>query len=104
MTGRSGDLYATRNGRRSWAEVEHAPFRTGTVRRYLERPVVQRHGQLFGLQLLCVGACAATSPYLVTHSADGGSSWSTMPSDWPGASAATAPVADLDAVAAGSEA
>jgi len=43
---RSGDLYATHDGGRSWAEVERAPFPAGTVRWSLERPVVQRHEHL----------------------------------------------------------
>ena len=98
---RSGDLYATHDGGRSWAEVERGPCRPEQFSGPWSALSCNGTSIWLGLQLICAAACAATSPYLVTHSADGGSSWSTMASDWPAASPTTAPVAYLAAVAAG---
>ena len=98
---RSGDLYATHDGGRSWAEVERAPSRPEQFVGPWSDLSCNGTNIWLGLQLICAAACAATSPYLVTHSADGGSSWSTIASDWPTASPTTAPVAYLAAVAAG---
>ena len=97
---RSGAVYATHDGGTSWVEVERAPA-----------PIEQFIGPWsdlsckgtsiwLGQSLLCAAMCADSSPYLVAHSANGGSSWSTMASEWPVASAATAPVAYLGTVGA----
>jgi photosystem II stability/assembly factor-like uncharacterized protein len=101
VSDRSGDLYATHDDGRSWAEVERAPSRPEQFVGPWSDLSCNGTNIWLGLQLLCAAACGATFPYLVAHSANGGTSWSTMASDWPAASVATAPVAFLAAVAVG---
>jgi len=94
-----GDLYATHDGG-DRGRVERAPsVRNSSLS--LERPVVQRHEHLArpAADLCCRLCCNQPVPRYTQR--DGGSSWSTIASDWPTASPTTAPVAYLAAVAAG---
>ena len=98
---RSGEVYATRDGGSSWVDVKRAPSRVEQFIGSWSDLSCNGTNIWLGQQLLCAAACAAASPYLVAHSADGGASWSTIASEWPVASATTAPVAYLATVAAG---
>ena len=98
---RSGAVYATHDGGRTWAEIERAPLREEQFIGPWSDLSCKGTSLWLGQWLLCAAACAAASPYLVARSADGGSSWSTIASEWPVASAGAAPVANLATVAAG---
>ncbi|MGH9169446.1 MAG: WD40/YVTN/BNR-like repeat-containing protein [Acidimicrobiales bacterium] len=98
----TGALYATRDGGSSWSVLLNGPPKV--------EQFIGPWGDLscsgtslwLGLQLFCAAACGGTEPYLVEHSANDGTSWSKMASDWPGAAPVVAPAAHLAAVAAAS--
>jgi hypothetical protein len=97
----SGALYATHDGGRTWVVAVAAASRPAQFIGPWSDLACQGANIEVGQQLLCAAACAATSPYLVGQSGDGGASWSKMASDWSVGAAAPAPTGYLAAVAVG---
>jgi hypothetical protein len=97
----SGALYATHDGGRTWVVAVAAASRPAQFIGPWSDLACQGANIEVGQQLLCAAACAATSPYLVGQSGDGGASWSKMASDWSVGAAAPAPTGSLAAVAVG---
>jgi hypothetical protein len=95
VTSSAGALYATRDGGFSWAVVEHAPPRVEQFIGPWSYLSCGGSNIWLGFRLLCAAACAASFPYLIEHSSDGGVAWSSTASDWPGASKTIAPIANL---------
>ncbi len=98
VTSGAGALYATRDGGVSWSVVEQAPPRVEQFVGPWSDLTCEGPNIWLGLRLICAAACGASFPYLIENSVDGGTSWSSTASDWPGASKTIGPIANLAGV------
>lgn len=101
VTSKAGALYATGDGGKGWTLIEQAPPRVEQFIGPWSDLSCDGPNIWLGLRLQCAAACAASFPYLVEHSANGGLTWATSADDWPGVPNSTMPSANLGSVAAG---